>query len=65
MKTSPTGFRLMVLRRSAGYSQVALSEASGVAARVISDYETGRLSTIYPKHRSKLAAALGLPEAIL
>ena len=61
MNTNPTGFRLMVLRRSAGLSQVALSQASGVAARVISDVERGRLP-LYPKHRTKLATALGLAD---
>lgn len=56
--------RLRGIRVALGVSQVELARLVGVHPSLVSRAERGRLET-WPKFRRDVAAALGVPEAIL
>jgi tetratricopeptide (TPR) repeat protein/transcriptional regulator with XRE-family HTH domain len=59
-KAEAFGARLGACRRSAGLSQQALAERSGLSVRAVSNLECGRARSPHPDSVRRLADALGL-----
>lgn len=62
--SSPLNLTLVLLRSIQGWSQKELSEATGIAANLLSDYENGR-KPLSRERLEPIAAALGFPSRMI